>query len=340
MDERPPIRFDRIRACARNGRAPWGFQSDQLIFLTMRKDDGPPDLKVSPGAFAAALRAQFIEELTYAATERLSDEAPEDSARHVLTMSQKTAFGLFILLTIALAITAPKAAAGTAYVGLAILFSIAIAVRLALAGLAAAPQRAHPRDPLADDDLPVVTVLVPLFREAKALPGLAAALARLDYPADRLDIKLLLEEGDHGTITEARRLCCDERFDLVIVPPSAPQTKPKALNYALPTARGDLVVIYDAEDDPDPLQLKIAAETFAAGPSDLACVQARLNFYNSDDNWLTRGLMAQMTEVLIVEVEVALRDLVTFGNQSIETLTRNFQRRNASLESVSIAAQS
>ncbi len=133
-----------------------------------------------------------------------------------------------------------------------------------------------------------MTILVPLFREADALPGLAASLSPLDYPQEKLDVKLLLEERDHSTIAEARRLDRDNRFDLVIAPASAPQTKPKACNYALPTARGDLLVIYDAEDEPEPSQLRMAAETFAAAGLDLVCVQARLNFYNAEENWLTR----------------------------------------------------
>jgi glycosyltransferase XagB len=75
-----------------------------------------------------------------------------------------------------------------------------------------------------------------------------------------------------------------------VVPKAAPQTKPKALNYGLQFARGDLVAIYDAEDIPASGQLRLAAETFAAATSAIVCLQARLAFYNADENWFTRQL--------------------------------------------------
>ena len=133
-----------------------------------------------------------------------------------------------------------------------------------------------------------MTVLLPLFDEADCLPQLATAMAALDYPKDKLDIKLVLEERDAATRAEAARLGLADKFDVIVVPASAPQTKPKACNFALAFARGDLVVIYDAEDQPAPDQLRKAAAAFAAGPPTLACVQARLNYYNADENWLTR----------------------------------------------------
>ncbi|HXI86092.1 MAG TPA: glycosyltransferase family 2 protein, partial [Parvularculaceae bacterium] len=93
------------------------------------------------------------------------------------------------------------------------------------------------------------------------------------------------------TIAEARRLGLDRRFDCLVIPPSAPKTKPKACNHALHLARGELLVVYDAEDAPEPDQLRKAAAAFAAGDARLACLQARLNYYNAFDNWLT-GLFA------------------------------------------------
>lgn len=288
MDDGLLIHFDRIRRYLRAGRAPWRREGDRLIFLTTQDVDGAPDLRVSRAKFQATLRERFAAELTREAISGLATRAPADSARVVLAQSQKSLCGLVLLLATATAVAAPHAALSVAYAALALAFSVTIGVRLLLVATTAAPRRPHPRRPLVDDELPVVTILVPLFREANALPGLVAALRRLDYPAEKLDIKLLLEERDLETIAQARRLNEKERLDLVIIPASAPQTKPKALNYALPTARGDLLVIYDAEDEPEPAQLRLAAETFAAAPDDLACVQARLSFYNAEENWLTR----------------------------------------------------
>ncbi len=282
-----PLRFERLRDYVRRGRAPWRRARGEIHFLTTHDGDRPPDRRVTAPQLAESLRRRFLSDLTEEAISGLAMRAPQDSARRVMTERQLAGGGLAAIAGIAFVIAAPATAAATLFAAAALLFVVTIAGRLVLAAIAGAPSSPHPRPGLPDDALPVVTILVPLFREAAALPGLAAALARLDYPADKIDIKLLLEERDHATIAEARRLNRDGCYDLVIVPASGPQTKPKACAYALPAARGDLLVIYDAEDEPEPAQLRVAAETIAAAP-DLACVQAPLNFYNPDENWLTR----------------------------------------------------
>ena len=144
-------------------------------------------------------------------------------------------------------------------------------------------------DRRADDrELPVYTLLVPLFREATVLPGLIDALRRLDYPAAKLDIKLILESVDGETIAAARQLNLRPPFEIIIVPDRQPRTKPKALNYALAFARGDYVCVFDAEDRPEPGQLREAWGMFAAAPGDLGCVQGRLAIDNERASWLTR----------------------------------------------------
>ena len=141
---------------------------------------------------------------------------------------------------------------------------------------------------LDDDDLPDYTVLVPVFRERKVLGQLVASLARLNYPKEKLDIKIILEETDTPMQRAVAALDLPDYFDVIVVPSGKPQTKPRALNYALQFARGQLLTIYDAEDMPEPMQLRKAAEHFAAAVPELACLQAELAFYNSNENWLTR----------------------------------------------------
>ena len=82
-------------------------------------------------------------------------------------------------------------------------------------------------------------------------------------------------------------------FEVVVVPRGEPRTKPRACNYALNFAKGSFAVIYDAEDRPERDQLRKAVATFRARPANIACLQARLNFYNAEENSLTRGIMAQ-----------------------------------------------
>lgn len=141
---------------------------------------------------------------------------------------------------------------------------------------------------IANEDLPVITILLPLYKDSALLPALSQAIDRLDYPPEKKDVKLLLEENDRDTILEARCLGLDNRYDMIIAPECAPQTKPKACNFGMHLARGELIVIYDAEDQPEPDQLRKAAAAFATGDQQLACVQAKLNYYNARDNWLTR----------------------------------------------------
>jgi cellulose synthase/poly-beta-1,6-N-acetylglucosamine synthase-like glycosyltransferase len=139
-----------------------------------------------------------------------------------------------------------------------------------------------------DDQLPRYSVLVPAFRESEVFSRLVANLRALEYPPDKLEILLLLEADDEPTIAAARLAVGGERdVVIVLVPAAEPRTKPKALNFGLTVATGEIITIYDAEDRPDPLQLRKAAIALATAGSDLACVQAKLDFFNPHQNILT-----------------------------------------------------
>src|SRR5262249_158463 len=137
---------------------------------------------------------------------------------------------------------------------------------------------------LTDRDLPVYTILIPVYHEAEVFPTLVRAIERLNYPKAKLDVKILLEEDDLETIDVARRSNFASHFRLIVVPHGPPRGKPKACNYGLIYARGDYVVIYDVEDIPDPDQLKKALIAFRKGGDSLTCVQAKLNYFNADQN--------------------------------------------------------
>jgi len=135
-------------------------------------------------------------------------------------------------------------------------------------------------------DWPFYTVLVPLFHEANMVPRLMRALSQLDYPKDRLEIFMICEAVDPATVTEVRKRIGGV-FHLIIVPPGSPQTKPRALNFALERARGEFVTIYDAEDIPHPKQLKSAIRAFDQNSS-LGAVQAPLDYANANQNIITQ----------------------------------------------------
>lgn len=150
------------------------------------------------------------------------------------------------------------------------------------AGRAAAPRT------VTGADLPDYTVLVPLHHEGKILPALVERLKAIDYPACHLQILLLVEMDDEETQGAAERCSYPDHIELLIAPPGEPRTKPRALNVGLSVARGEYLVIYDAEDQPEPDQLRKAVTAFATLPSSVVCVQGRLNFYNKQQSLLTR----------------------------------------------------
>jgi cellulose synthase/poly-beta-1,6-N-acetylglucosamine synthase-like glycosyltransferase len=163
-----------------------------------------------------------------------------------------------------------------------------IVLRLATAMLSHPVEPATPPSRTEDADLPVYTVIAALYREKRVVARFIDALARLDYPASKLDIKLVLETDDQETLEALRAIDLPGNVEILIAPPGEPRTKPRALNVALPLARGQYTVIYDAEDVPDPWQLRLAVARFAEAPPRVACFQARLTIDNTDDTWLTR----------------------------------------------------
>ena len=141
---------------------------------------------------------------------------------------------------------------------------------------------------LDDRSLPVYTILVPVFKEERVIGTLLGSLRALDYPPDKLDVILLFEENDAETLAAAKAAAPDANVRFMIVPAGDPQTKPKACNVGLLFARGEYLVVYDAEDRPEPDQLKKALLAFLQGSKELVCVQAALNYYNWNENLLTR----------------------------------------------------
>jgi len=122
-------------------------------------------------------------------------------------------------------------------------------------------------------ELPIYSILCPLYKEAKVLPHFIKAIKKLDWPKKKLDVILLFEEDDHETIAACDELSLPSYIRKVIVPNSKPKTKPKACNYGLALSKGEYVVIYDAEDRPDPEQLKKAYVAFKRLDSKVVCLQ-------------------------------------------------------------------
>lgn len=172
---------------------------------------------------------------------------------------------------------------------------------------------------LPDAELPVYIVLLPVYDEPSIVSNLITGVLNIDYPRDKLEILLLVEEDDIATQTALLESDLQD-IRVVIVPDSLPRTKPKACNYgmSLPDLRGEMVTIYDAEDIPDPLQLRRAVAAFRRMPDDVGCLQARLGYFNERQNLLTRWFSIEYDQWfgLILPAVEELKCVVPLGGTS------------------------
>ncbi len=231
------------------------------------------------------LLQRYGDALTTRATQGLRETTPHLSASTGFPLWMKALWGGLALLAIAALIAAPHAAALNLWL---VFLPYCAATMILRAILIAGSLRSASSHEPAPARTPIVSIFVPVFNEAHSLPDLIASLKALDWPVRALDIKILLEADDTATIAEARWLTAGSHIDCFIVPPSEPRTKPKAMNVALPFARGEIIAIFDAEDCPQPDQIRKAVATLDAGGESVACAQARLSHYNADDNLMTR----------------------------------------------------
>ena len=163
-----------------------------------------------------------------------------------------------------------------------------------------------------DPDLPRYTVLVPVYREGNVVAPLVKALSSMHYSPNKLEVILLLEPDDDETLTAINLVTLPENFRVLVVPDSGPRTKPKACNVGYQYSKGDMLVIFDAEDRPDPDQLLRAVGTFRAiseqDPS-VGCLQAQLAFWNPRESWISSFYWAEY----VVHFQTVLAGLSRLG---------------------------
>jgi cellulose synthase/poly-beta-1,6-N-acetylglucosamine synthase-like glycosyltransferase len=284
------------------GYAPQGERWTDLV--ANKRPLAPGLAIITPSALRRSMLRARGDTIAAQAADTLPREAPHLSAREGLSFAQ-CSVGLAALLLLGLGFVLwPRATwqGLTGSIGLVFLGVTALRLAAIVEFISPhTPSLPRPRD----DALPVYTVLVPLYREVRVFPRLLAALARLDYPHAKLDVKFVVEADD------AEMALCLAATDLpgwaevIVAPPGLPRTKPRALNVALPLARGEFVTIYDAEDVPEPGQLRLAVATFLRVPSDVACLQARLLIDNTKDT-VEAGLFTLEYAALFDELNPAL----------------------------------
>ena len=146
---------------------------------------------------------------------------------------------------------------------------------------------------LSNIDWPIYSILLPIYKEKGIFKQLYMAIESLDYPKDKLDIILLIEEDDIEIKEYLKNFNLPSYWRIIEIPDFQPKTKGKALNFGLYEAKGEFIVIYDAEDIPEKNQLKKAVLGFRKVLENVVCLQSKLNYYNPNQNLLTKWFTAE-----------------------------------------------
>ncbi|WP_424361646.1 glycosyltransferase [Methylocystis parvus] len=269
--------------------APAGTEIFRLMSVARAAKGRPLFAVTTRTRFLSALRDAYPPEAARAASfsaERVDKDLCVRGSlkRAPLALASAVLFGLVACLFLPF-----EAASLPAAFILAAAFLSSVFLRL---GACAASFREEPAPPFIEDArLPVYTVVIALYKEAAVARQLARAIDRFDYPRAKLDVKFVVECDDDETAAALRAHPPRSPHEIVVAPDGEPRTKPRALNIAMPLARGSLVAVYDAEDIPDGRQLRRAASLFAAAPKEVACLQASLVIDNGGLNWMT-GMFA------------------------------------------------
>jgi glycosyltransferase XagB len=286
-----------VQDCLRHGLVPWQKVGNVTIVATSRPEEfrrlrpmledrlGPVAAGLaSSRAVLTAIHARRGEQLARAAETRV---APAESCRNWPRLHQSPAAMTVIAVGLLSLLLAPLV---TSLVALAFaVVSLMAIVVLKIAATIAALRAPLPGPRPANNAIPpVVSIIVALYREADIAPRLVRRLARLDYPAELLDVILAVESEDHITLDALANAELPPWMRVVVVPEGQVKTKPRALNHAFDHARGAIIGVYDAEDAPEPDQLTKVVERFQRSGPEVACLQGMLDYYNPRTNWLSR----------------------------------------------------
>ena len=278
---------------------PHSLIGGRMIMATARPDLAAEIARAVPDHSVAVARCSTAE-ITEAIGQLYGDDlaraaetrAPLEASARVWTgrqLSLRLAIPLILLLLGAL--LAPLATYQACLVLAFAVFALNMGLKLAAAAATLrGRQTEHSHGPRAIPLFrePVITLLVPLFNEDDIAGVLLKRIEALSYPKSRLDVIFILEASDAKTAQAIAACSLPPWARALVVPRGQPQTKPRALNYALPFARGTIIGIYDAEDHPEPDQLDRVAARFALAPPEVACLQGQLDYYNADHNWISR----------------------------------------------------
>ena len=266
--------------------APKGQALDYLLTQQLTSNEGVQTLVITTPRllFESIMRSKGASAAQYF-THFLHDRNPGYSSYTLCHNAGKRMLPFVILCVL----TISAVILGASISQIATLFLLPVLL-IRLIVLATTPRRQNIVDPdVADRHLPHYTILVPLYHEGDLIPQLLQNLTRFDYPPARREVLFLIEEEDIETQKSLARHILPYGFHVIVLPRGQPRTKPRALNVGLAFSTGTLIVIYDAEDRPEPQQLRKAARHFTQSPAQTACLQASLVIDN-----LHQGLLPHL----------------------------------------------
>ncbi len=288
--------------CLAHGLLPWRRVGGATVLATARPEEFARARAALPAGFGSVIMALSPERDIHAAliamrqtalVRKAETRVPETESCRALDMGRSARMVAGALGLIAAGLVALPGLTFALLALWAVLTLLAFTTLKAAAFAAEVRGRARealrPRPPqTVPARLPVVSVMVPLFREDDIAPRLIRRIGRIDYPKELLDVLLVVEEDDLATQQALSRRTLPRWMRVVTVPRGPIRTKPRALNYALDFCRGSIVGIWDAEDAPDPGQIRTVVTRFAVAPPEVVCLQGILDFYNARHNWITR----------------------------------------------------
>ncbi|MEM8581210.1 MAG: glycosyltransferase [Pseudomonadota bacterium] len=290
-----------IERCLKHTILPWRRLGGRIVWVTdapelfdearleLPDDLGPPVLAVAPSVeIQHAISKTCQSELVSLAETSLPDDQSCRRRAILPSASVLPVCALLFLLFLAVpgVLLSALILAATALVAVNVILKAVLSV----AALRDRPQQMCPPD---TQRLPSISVLVPLLREPEVAATLLSNLLQLKYPRELLEIIFVIEDDDDTTKTTLSHLELPQSFRALQVPRGSIRTKPRALNFALPFCRGDVIGVYDAEDKPDTDQLLKVADAFRHAAPNVACLQGRLDFFNTRTGLLTRCFTAE-----------------------------------------------
>jgi cellulose synthase/poly-beta-1,6-N-acetylglucosamine synthase-like glycosyltransferase len=155
------------------------------------------------------------------------------------------------------------------------------------------------------DDLPVVTVQLPMYNEVYVVERLVSAVCDIRYPKDKLEIQVLDDSTDE-TVEVTRRLVEEyaaQGFDIKHIHRiDRTGYKAGALKHGLAMARGEFVAIFDADFVPKPDFLEMTVPHFQN--DNVGMVQTRWEHLNEDYSFLTRAQALALDGHFVIEQQV------------------------------------